>query len=167
RISAGQDYKLTPQRSIGARLQGDRQFGVRANDLDTLRGDLSYSVRLQSGLNVSSNLSAAYSSSADKPSEYSELSLRTHLTLPKPILGATARFGLSARRRDYDSVSMALGGGSRQDDKLSADFSLTFKQIDYYGFNPTLRISGSTTDSNINLYKSNRFGLNIGIQSAF
>jgi hypothetical protein len=35
------------------------------------------------------------------------------------------------------------------------------------GFNPTLSLSASTTNSNIGLYDVNRLGIGIGIASAF
>lgn len=165
RLNAGQSYKLTPNRTLGAKVLAESHNGLRANDLDTLRGDLSYSFRTKSGLSVWSSLSVAEADSSSAVEDFTELGLQAQITLPKPVFGAIARFGFSARSRDYPLSSFSPAG--RQDDKFTADFSLTFRQVDYYGFSPTLRLSGSTTDSNIDLYKSNRLGVNFGIQSAF
>ena len=67
--------------------------------------------------------------------------------------------------RDYDVSPHSPDG--RHDDYYQADISLTFKKIDYYGFNPTLSMTAAKVDSNIGLFESNRFGVNFGIQSAF
>ena len=80
-------------------------------------------------------------------------------------MGASLQFGLGAALRDYDVSRHSAQG--RQDRKLFADVTATFTQIDYYGFNPSLTLSASKTDSNIGLYDVNRVGLSIGIKSAF
>ncbi|MFW8634073.1 surface lipoprotein assembly modifier [Cribrihabitans pelagius] len=165
RLSAGQSYKLEGGRRISARVSGDRQFGVMTSDQDTLRGDVSYSFRLGSQAAILAGLSLAKSDSPSPEDEFSEAGLRAQLTIGKPILGAIARIGVAAYNRDY-AVSAHSPDG-RHDEKYSADLSLTFKELGYYGFNPTLRVSGAKTDSNIGLYQSHRFGVNIGIQSAF
>ncbi|MBQ4826458.1 DUF560 domain-containing protein [Leisingera sp. HS039] len=165
RLSAGQSYKLERQRRVNARLSTERQFGVMTSDQDTWRGDLSYSFRLGSGATLWSGLTLAQASASTASNEFSEAGLSTQLTLAKPVLGATVLFGLSARDRDYDVSRHSPDG--RQDRKYSADVSLLFRDIDYYGFNPTLRLSASKNDSNIGLYESHRFGVNFGIQSAF
>ncbi|MFC6638735.1 hypothetical protein [Sulfitobacter sediminilitoris] len=91
--------------------------------------------------------------------------LRTGIALRKPIVGAAVQFGLGASWRDYDFSRDSRDG--RRDTRIFADVTATFKDIDYYGFNPTVTLSASSTDSNIGLYDVNRVGLNIGIKSAF
>lgn len=165
RLSAGQSYKFEGGRRIGAQISGDRQFGVMTSDLDTLRADVSYSFRIGGQAGFLTGLSLAQSDSPAPEDEFSEAGLRAQLTLGKPILGAVARIGLAAYDRSY-AVSRHSPDG-RQDEKYALDLSLTFREIDYYGFNPTLRLSGAKTDSNIGLYEAHRFGVNFGIQSAF
>ncbi len=165
RLSAGQSYKLKKGRRINARLSHEFQDGVKTSDQNTSRGDFSYSFRLASGATLWTNLSLAGATSSSASDEFEEIGLRTQLTLAKPIFGATARFGLWGRVRDYDVSPHSPDG--RHDDHYQADVSLTFTKMDYYGFNPTLSMTAAKVDSNIGLYESNRFGLNFGIQSAF
>jgi len=165
RLSAGQSYKLERQRRVSARLSAERQFGVLTSDQDTWRSDISYRFRLASGATLWSGLTLAQADASVAADEFSEVGLNAQLSLAKPVFGATVLFGLSARDRDYDVSPHSPAG--RQDKKYSADISLIFKEVDYYGFNPTLRLSASRNDSNIGLYESNRFGMNFGIQSAF
>ena len=165
RLSAGQSYKLERGRRINARLSHEIQDGVATSDQNTSRGDLSYSFKLASGSTLWTNLSLAGATSNRASDEFQEIGLRTQLTLGKPVFGAVARFGLWGRVRDYDVSPHSPDG--RQDDYYQADISLTFKKIDYYGFNPTLSMTAAKVDSNIGLFESNRFGVNFGIQSAF
>jgi hypothetical protein len=165
RLSAGQSYKLERGRRINARLSHEIQDGVATSDQNTSRGDLSYSFKLASGSTLWTNLSLAGATSNRASDEFQEIGLRTQLTLGKPVFGAVARFGLWGRVRDYDVSPHSPDG--RHDDYYQADISLTFKKIDYYGFNPTLSMTAAKVDSNIGLFESNRFGVNFGIQSAF
>lgn len=165
RLSAGQSYKLKRGRRINARLSHEVQDGVITSDQNTSRGDLSYSFHLGSGATLWTNLSLASATASRASDEFQEIGLRTQLTLGKPIFGAVARFGLWGRVRDYDVSPHSPDG--RNDNHYQADISLTFKKVDYYGFNPTLSMTAAKVDSNIGLFESNRFGVNFGIQSAF
>jgi hypothetical protein len=44
---------------------------------------------------------------------------------------------------------------------------LSFTDAEYYGFIPTITLEASRTESNIGLYEVNRYGLQLGIRSAF
>lgn len=165
RFSLGQSYKLARGRQINARIATERQWGVTRSDQDTVRADLSYTLPLSGGTVLWTNLTGAVATSDVAADEFDEIALRAQITFAKPVFGATAQLGLWARSRDYDVSPHDRNG--RQEDKYEADFTLIFNKIDYYGFNPTMRISASRTESNIALYDARRFGVNFGIQSAF
>ena len=144
----------------------ERQWGQATPDLDTVGLSASVTQRFASG---NSGYLGLFVTATESPtsatSEYTEVTLRTGLALKRPVLGAAVQFGLGASWRDYD-VSRDSPDG-RRDNRLFADVTATFTQIDYYGFNPTMTLSASSTDSNVGLYDVNRVGLNIGIRSAF
>lgn len=165
RFSFGQTYIFDNGHQINGRIAAERQHGVTRSDQDTVRGDVSYSFRLRSGAYLWTNLTAAVANSNSPFDEFEEIALRAQLTMARPVFGATAQFGLWARMRDYEFSPHNRDG--RQDDRIQADFTLIFNQVDYYGFNPTMRLSASRTDSNISLYDARRLGVNFGIQSAF
>ncbi len=151
------------QLRFGADLE--RQWGQATPDRDTIGLSASVTQAFASGNSGFVGLSARVTQSPNPGSEFSEVTLRTGLSLRKPVLGAAVQFGLGASWRDYDISRDSPDG--RQDNRIFADVTATFKEIDYYGFNPTVRLSASTTDSNIGLYDTNRVGLNFGIKSAF
>lgn len=165
RLSAAQRYRLDNGHRIRMRLAGERLDGITRSDSDTIRADFSYSMILPKGYLLWTNLTTAVASSSLEEDEFDEIGLQAQVQLPKPIFGATALVGLTLRDRSYDVSPHSEDG--RDEHRVAADMTLIFKEIDYYGFNPTMRISASHTDSNINLYKAKRLGLNFGIQSAF
>lgn len=97
--------------------------------------------------------------------EYDELSLRSGFVLGREVMGTKLQFGLNTSYRDYDVSPHDASG--RRDFTVSADVTATFKNVDYYGFNPTVSLTAATTSSNIGLYDVNRVGLGIGIASSF
>lgn len=157
RTSARQKFRF------GAELE--RQWGQSTPDRDLFGLSASITQSFASGNTGFLGLYATATQSDEPTSEYTEITLRSGLSLKKPIMGAAVQFGLGASWRDYDISRDAREG--RQDTRIFADVTATFKQIDYYGFNPTMTLSASTTNSNIGLYDVNRVGLNIGIKSAF
>lgn len=166
RLSVGQTYTLENGHKVNARVAGEHQIGITRPDSNTYRTDLSYSLRLPSGSHLWTNATGALATSEARSEEFNEVGLRAQVTFAKPVLGATAQLGLWARTRSYD-YSPHSADGTRTDNRIQADFTLIFNKVDYYGFNPTMRVSASKTDSNIALYQAQRFGVNFGIQSAF
>ena len=165
RLSGGQSYRLQSGDKINLRLAGERQFGIATVDSDLLRADFSYTTRIWGGATLWTNATLAAAQSPSAANEFREIGLRAELTLAKPMAGATVQMGLWARNRDYDVSPHSRDG--RQDDRVQADLTMIFRKIDYYGFNPTMQLSASHTESNISLYDANRVGLNFGIRSAF
>ncbi|MDF1729294.1 MAG: surface lipoprotein assembly modifier [Sulfitobacter sp.] len=157
RTSASRSYRY------GAHLE--RQFGQRTVDLDRITLEAGLSEKLARGDLAYVGVSAEVTQSNDRTTEYQEVQLRGGYQLGRPVMGAEVRFGLGAAWRDYDFSMHAPDG--RQDRQIFADVTATFTEIDYYGFNPSVTLSASRTDSNIGLYDTNRLGLRFGIDSAF
>jgi hypothetical protein len=97
--------------------------------------------------------------------EYDEISLRSGYVLGRKVMGTQLQFGLNTSYRDYDFSPHDASG--RREFTVGADVTATFKNIDYYGFNPTISLTAATTSSNIGLYDVNRVGLGFGIASSF
>ncbi len=165
RGTVAQTYKPNRETNLRFSFQAEHQVGQRTSDVDTYRLTASMNKRLASGNLAFVKLGLATTSSPTADSEYREVELRGGYVLGKPVMGAAIQLGLGASLRDYDVSRHSADG--REDLKITADITATFTQIDYYGFNPSVSLSASTTSSNIGLYDSNRVGLSIGIRSAF
>ena len=165
RASAIQSYALSRRTRVNARLSGERQIGVTTSDLDTVRADFWFARVLPSRAQLRVFATGAVATSPTRTEEFSELGLRASLALADQWLGAYVQFGLGYRTRDYNFSTHSFAG--RHDDRVNAEMTLIFEQVDYYGFNPTMTIYAEKTDSNIGLYEARRLGVNFGIQSAF
>ncbi|MFK7837970.1 MAG: surface lipoprotein assembly modifier [Sulfitobacter sp.] len=165
RTQAQQTVRVSQQQKLRFGANLERLWGQATPDLDTFGVSASLTQAFASGNSGFLGLYATQTRSPNPGSEYTEVTLRTGIALAKPIMGAAVQFGLGASWRDYDISRDSRDG--RQDSRVFADVTATFKDIDYYGFNPTMTLSASTTDSNVALYDVNRVGLNIGIRSAF
>ena len=143
----------------------EQRDGSRAPDGRTLTLSTGLHRRLPSGGTAFARLGATTAASDDAAGEFDQVELRGGLTLARPVLGADIELGLGVAWRDYDTSPHSPQG--RQDRRLFGDVTATFSQIDYYGFNPSLTLSASSTDSNIGLYETERLGLQFGIRSAF
>jgi len=165
RVQASQSLIVKGNRRLRFGGDAERQWGQATPDLDTIGASASITQAFANGNSGYVGAFAKATQSVDETIEYNEITLRTGLSLRDPVMGAAVQFGLGYSWRDYDVSRDSREG--RQDNRLFADVTATFKEIDYYGFNPTVSLSASTTDSNIGRFDVNRVGLNIGIKSAF
>ncbi|UWQ90223.1 surface lipoprotein assembly modifier [Rhodobacteraceae bacterium M382] len=169
-LAGGQTFYLENYRSIRVNLSARRTFGVTRSDLDEVNASVSYRFPIGTSGILSTSLNASIGESPNNAGDsYEAIGARAWYRLTKPVLGARASFSVSARSKVHDDYvhGVLIRQVGREDMQYTADFLLVFDQIDYYGFNPTMRVSASRTDSNVTRLQAERFGINFGIQSAF
>ncbi|MCF6443882.1 surface lipoprotein assembly modifier [Nereida sp. MMG025] len=98
---------------------------------------------------------------------YDGATLSGSYALADPIFGATTRLNLSVGTRSYDRAVSLYGPDPRADTQYSGGVSLFFKDASVFGFAPTVSLSISQTQSNLDLYDSEQIGLSFGIGSVF
>lgn len=165
RASALHSHTISKRTRLNVRVAGERQFGIRIADVDTLKAELWSAHFFPSGRQLRLILSGALTDSPAVAEEFVEMGVATSLALGKVFDGADLQLGLGFRAREYDVSPHSADG--RQDRRLSASLTMIFTEIDYFGFNPTMTLYAQHTDSNIALYENRRIGINFGIQSAF
>ncbi len=165
RARIGQSYYVNQTTKLLIDLSTDLRKAQRGSDTQSVGFSTGMSKQLANGNGLYLGAAVAALRSETTSLEYDELRLRGGYVLGRPVFGTSLQFGVGTSYRDYD-VSPHNASG-RRDLEISADVTATFNQIDYYGFNPTLSLNASTTNSNIGLYDVNRIGLSIGIASAF
>ncbi|WP_010139924.1 surface lipoprotein assembly modifier [Oceanicola sp. S124] len=109
------------------------------------------------------------SSSDFSAADYSDLRLGARLA-PKAdwlgeALGADPLLTLETRSRDFDRSPYSFDG--RQDEEIRAELQVTFRDLDYMGFNPVVTLETAKTTSNIAIYDTTRTGLGLSVRSAF
>jgi hypothetical protein len=165
RANVGQSFYANQTTKLRFDFGVDLRQGQRSADTQSFSLSTGVSKQLANNDGLFLGVSVATQSSESASLEYNEIQLRGGYVIGKPVMGTSIQVGLETSFRDYDMSPHAAAG--RSDFEISADISATFQQIDYYGFHPIVRLSASTTNSNIGLYDINRVGLNIGISSAF
>ena len=86
--------------------------------------------------------------------------------LAQPLGPVGLGFDVGFEQRHYDSVPLA-GGASRTDDVLSAGVSARFTNIEYYGFQPVVRLDAQRTESTLDLYDRETVSVSLDFVSAF
>ncbi len=165
RAQLGQSYYASRSTKLDFGLSGDLRQAQRGGDQNTYSFDTGMSRKLANGDGLFTGLSLSTATSDRARLEYDEVALRGGYVLGREVMGTGLRFGLNTSFRDYDVSPHDPSG--RREFEIGAEVTATFRQIDYLGFNPTLSLRASHTDSNIGLYDVNRVALSIGIASAF
>jgi tetratricopeptide (TPR) repeat protein len=87
-------------------------------------------------------------------------------TFSEPVIGpASLGLGLNLEYRDYAGSPFSSVG--RQDQRGSLRATFGAPGWNYYGFGPTLTFEASQTESNVDLYDVEDFGVRLGITSVF
>lgn len=165
RARIGQSYYKDARTKYNFGLSTDLQ--TSGGESDQFRFSLSTSVsrQLKAGNGLYFGASVSSMQADAERAEYDEISLRSGYVLGRKVMGTQLQFGLNTSYRDYDFSPHDASG--RREFTVGADVTATFKNIDYYGFNPTISLTAATTSSNIDLYDVNRVGLGFGIASSF
>jgi hypothetical protein len=166
RLSFGINRALRPQTRIGLALAADVTRGPRAPHADGLRLGMSIAHGQDQGTQLAARLSLSHSRSDSESADYNDIRLDLSAAPAWDLMGATAQFGLSLRARDHDSYTLFSPDG-RRDREVALSVTLNLAQAEFYGFIPTLTLEASRTRSNIGLFDLTRYGLQMGVRSAF
>lgn len=164
-LEIGQDRRLSRSRigyalSVEDRTRLDR--AVRSSDTVSLKGY--WAAPLPFGtLSIGGSVSDIRSGSAEIAASVASLSLRF---VPKgDIFGAVPSIEIARTARDYDRV--VYGASTRQDRSTVVTGELFFKDLDYYGFAPTVGAVYSRNKSNVTIFDYEEYGMTFGIRSTF
>lgn len=167
RLSLGHVMPLSRSSRLAFGLIGERTTGPRAPHADLLRLTASWSKGLASGGLFGLSMQVTDSQSSSSSADYREVAARISYAPAKPLIeGVHAQFGLGLRMRDYP-VTAYLPSGGRQDREISTDMTLDFRNLEYYGFTPTLTLRASRSNSNVGLFDVENLGMAMGIRSSF
>jgi tetratricopeptide (TPR) repeat protein len=84
--------------------------------------------------------------------------------LPEPVLGSDLSLDLSLRWRTHDAYPFSSDGRSDRGTTIGA--TAVLRDVDFYGFNPTLRVQHGVNDSNLRREDTVETSVSLGIRSA-
>ena len=97
------------------------------------------------------------------------VSLRAAYNFAQPMGPVKLGLALTLGYADYDQysfLSIPVPGG-REDKSAYADVNLTFENLDYAGFSPSLRIRAGGSSSNVSRFNTRELSVGLGFQSKF
>lgn len=92
-------------------------------------------------------------------------SLGATYRLGKPTFGAETEFSVITEFEYYDKA--LYGPDAREDKGITLSTSFLLKDFDTHGFAPKITLRASRTNSNIERFKTQSIGVNIGFESVF
>lgn len=162
----GASIRLTERARLSLRLGGDVTRGAGAPHSEAIKLSARWTQAFDKGGTFGLSMAISDSQSAVDVAKFTDISGGVDFTPDIKILGASPRLGIGLRKRDYPVSAFAPGLG-RQDFETKAWLDLTFTNVEYYGFNPTVRLSASTTESSVDLFDIDRRGISVGISSSY
>lgn len=166
-VSATRRHLISPTAQLQLRASAEKRWNPKRPIEDsvilTLSG--SWQKRLVSGAQLGLELGVSDSDSHSYRTASQAVFAGASLSLAKPVLGAETNLWARMQMRDFDLPFLVFD--AREDTRISIGTTLFFRDLDYYGFAPTLDIGYSRSRSNIGAYDGRSFGVGVGVRSVF
>jgi tetratricopeptide (TPR) repeat protein len=160
------NHALPDQKRVGFGISHEWQRGLNGRaDANILGGKLWWSTPVADRDLLRLTLGGTLSQSTASFQDYNELRLSALYALGKPVLKSNLSFSATMRKRHYDVTPYASGG--RDDQGVSVSATAVLRDVEYFGFRPSVTVTASKTESNLDLYDSHEYGMFMGIRSAF
>ena len=167
RLDLGATKAVSPRLSFKGSLSVERQFrqdnDINTATISTIGVGIIARTAAKDRLGFSVSYRDTHSDSAELDGD--RIRLQLDWDRAKPVLGAKLGLDLWAEKRDNDRSRYITGG--RSADAFGAELSLVFDKVDYMGFVPVMTLSGSTANSNVDLFDTETLGVGFSIQSKF
>ncbi len=167
RLEAGLDRSLGAKSMLGFSAVGDRVLRIDSpiQSSDRLEGNLGYTLTIPNGDQLSVGLMVARTVSDSAEIRNEAVGLSMSWAKAKPVAGIAVQARLGIENQIYEDSAYVAGG--REDVRLSANLSMKFENVDYFGFSPVLDVQATRNRSNAALYDTQDFGITLGITSSF
>ncbi len=161
-------------RPLGERLRFTGSLALERRFHDTgmalagqVRAGLSYG--FADGGRLSAVLGYAETRQPNPVFDSHAVSGRLSYALGKPVLSVDLAAGIGASVTDYANYSLGIFAvpGGRRDEAVFFDIDATFRQIEYAGFSPSLRLRRAVTRSNVSRFDTAEWAVSLGISSNF
>ncbi|WP_226780449.1 surface lipoprotein assembly modifier [Oceaniglobus trochenteri] len=155
----------TTQAQLRGAVEKNWRLDRRIDDsmVYSVSGALSFALR--GGNLLSAQVGVARSDSDSYRTAYDSAHVSVSLDMGKPVLGADVSLWASLQQRDYDLPYVIFA--PREDTRASLGATLFFRDLDAYGFAPTLDVGFSRNRSNVDAYDGRSLTVGLGLKSTF
>lgn len=150
--------------SLSLNREGQSGEDGRA-DATIWSAQLGYGMSLPGGDTLSLSTSFLTSESDADYLYYDQRAISARYGLAEAIGPAFLVFGLTLSDKRHDGTGVA--SQKRHEKTAKASVTAILRDVEYYGFMPTITLNAERTDANIDLYETENFGIELGIRSAF
>ncbi len=124
-----------------------------------------YAKSLANGDQLQLSLTGRLNDTSDVETTYEEYQASIDYNIDQPVFGADWAFNGGVGHVNYDEFTLSLDG--RRDNYVSLGGTVTFSEISYFGFSPSLSITAKRTESDVSQFTSSQVQGRLGIQSNF
>lgn len=159
---------LSPTRSIqyGLRAQRNFRFDSKLNSSNVLTLNTGLNQRLEGKGLLSFGAYLRDTNSESRQIDNTAIGLTLSYRPEKPVFGKTKlELSMALQRAEYEPNFLFVE--TRKDNRMSVSSTLTFADINYYGFSPTATFTASRTNSTVGRFNTESLGLNLGLRSSF
>lgn len=164
-VELGQDRRFDRTRiGYGISYENRNRLDRASRSSETVSLQGYWAAPIKAGmLSISASVSDVQSAAGEVAAKAGTLSLR--FVSGTEIFGAVPSLQVARIARDFDRV--VYGAAPRQDRSTVISGELFFKNLDYFGFAPTVGAVYSRNRSNVSIFDYEEYGMTFGIRSTF
>ncbi len=167
KVTLGQGFVLDENSRISLHAAFQDQTARLETQRDTEISEIGgrYARSLPNNDQVQLSLTGRLNDTGDVETTYQEYQASVDYDIDQPVFGADWAFNLGVGHINYDEFTLSLDG--RRDNYISLGGTVTFSDISYFGFSPSLSITAKRTESDVSQFTSSQVQGRLGIQSNF
>jgi hypothetical protein len=167
RLTLGQEFAVGPDSVL--RVQASMQNQMVRNDIvsDTKVYNLttSYATQRPNSDRLQLSLVGILNDAEIDENTFSDISGSINYSFARPILNIDWSVAAGIGHTNYDEFALSLDG--RRDDYITVGGTGVLTDLSYFGFSPSLTVTATKRQSNVDPYNSTQIQARIGIQSNF
>lgn len=167
KLTLGQEFAIGE--NAGLNVQASIQNQTPRNDSvpDTKVYNLTttYVTQRPNGDRVQFSLVGILNDAELDESTFSDISGSLNYNFAQPFFGIDWSMTAGIGHTNYDEFALSLDG--RRDDYISVGGTGVLTDVSYFGFSPSLTVTATKRQSNVDPYNSTQFQARLGIQSNF
>ncbi len=167
KVTLGQGFTVDDSSTFSLFASFQDQAAQLESQRDTEISEITgrYATSLANDDQLQFALTGRLNDTSDAETTYEEYQANIDYTISQPVFGANWSFNLGLGHINYDEFTLSLDG--RQDNYVSLGGTVTFPDISYFGFSPSLSITAKRTESDVSQFTSSQVQGRLGIQSNF
>lgn len=163
----GQEFAIGPNAvlSLQAGVQNQTARNAVVPDTTVYNINTSYSTQRPNGDRLQLSLVGSFNDAADEESTFGDVSGSINYDFARPMLNIDWSLMAGIGHTNYNEFALSLDG--RRDDYITVGGTGVFSDLSYFGFSPSVTVTATKRQSNVDPYNTTQVQARVGIQSNF